>query len=145
MGENRASLALRHGNIATASIEAIQRRVLVLENEGATHLFGEPVLDLNDLMRPTADGRRRIDILAENELMGSPGLYATFLLWLLSELFEEFPVVDDPGKPKPVFFFDEAYLLFDEAPKALVEQVVRLIRSKGVGIYFCSAKPCRHS
>ncbi|MBL4767919.1 MAG: DUF853 family protein [Rhodobacteraceae bacterium] len=144
VGQNRAQLSLRYGNVATSSIGAIQRRLLVLENQGGTKLFGEPALSLDDLMRTDADGRGMINILASDKLMSSPALYATFLLWLLSELFEELPEVGDPDKPKLVFFFDEAHLLFDDAPKALVdkvEQVARLIRSKGVGIYFITQKP----
>lgn len=144
MGENRGALSLRYGNVSVASIGAIQRRLLVLENQGGAQLFGEPALDLGDLMRIAPDGRGSINILAADKLMGSPGLYATFLLWLLSELFEELPEVGDPDKPKLVFFFDEAHLLFDNAPKALVdkvEQVARLIRSKGVGVYFITQNP----
>ncbi|SMX34904.1 helicase HerA-like domain-containing protein [Actibacterium lipolyticum] len=144
LGENRGDLSLRYGNISTASIGAIQRRLLVLENQGGTKLFGEPSLELDDMMLLDAEGRGRINILASDQLMGSPRLYATFLLWLLSELFEELPEVGDPDKPKLVFFFDEAHLLFDDAPKALVdkvEQVARLIRSKGVGVYFITQNP----
>ncbi|MFT7594446.1 MAG: DNA helicase HerA-like ATPase [Paracoccaceae bacterium] len=144
IGENRKTLSLRYGNVSTASIGAIQRRLLVLDNQGGSQLFGEPALALSDLMRTDADGRGMINILASDKLMSSPGLYATFLLWLLSELFEELPEVGDPDKPKLVFFFDEAHLLFDDAPKALVdkvEQVARLIRSKGVGVYFVTQNP----
>ncbi|MEO0390895.1 MAG: helicase HerA-like domain-containing protein [Pseudomonadota bacterium] len=144
IGENRGDLSLRYGNVSTQSIGAIQRRLLVLENQGATQLFGEPALDLADLMRTDAQGRGAINILASDQLMQSPKLYATFLLWLLSELFEDLPEVGDPDKPKLVFFFDEAHLLFDDAPKALVdkvEQVARLIRSKGVGVYFITQNP----
>ena len=144
IGENSKSLSLRYGNVSTQSIGAIQRRLLVLENQGGAGLFGEPALELADLMRTDANGRGRINILAADKLMNSPGLYATFLLWLLSELFEELPEVGDPDKPKLVFFFDEAHLLFDDAPKALVdkvEQVARLIRSKGVGVYFITQNP----
>ncbi|WP_299946116.1 helicase HerA-like domain-containing protein [uncultured Ruegeria sp.] len=144
IGENRAQLSLRYGNVSTASIGAIQRRLLVLENQGGTNLFGEPALDLSDLMRTDANGQGMVNILASDKLMGSPRLYATFLLWLLSELFEELPEVGDPEKPKLVFFFDEAHLLFEDAPKVLVdkvEQVARLIRSKGVGVYFISQNP----
>ena len=144
IGENRATLSLRYGNVSTSSIGAIQRRLLVLENQGGTKLFGEPALELADLMRTDANGRGRVNILAADKLMSSPALYATFLLWLLSELFEELPEVGDPDKPKLVFFFDEAHLLFDDAPKALVdkvEQVARLIRSKGVGVYFITQNP----
>ena len=143
-GENREALSLRYGNVSVQSIGAIQRRLLVLENEGGAKLFGEPALDLKDIMMTDAQGRGRINILASDKLMGSPRLYATFLLWLLSELFEELPEVGDPDKPKLVFFFDEAHLLFDDAPKALtdkVEQVARLIRSKGVGVYFVTQNP----
>ncbi len=144
IGENRAQLSLRYGNVSTASIGAIQRRLLVLENQGGTKLFGEPALDLADLMRTDQNGQGMVNILASDKLMGAPRLYATFLLWLLSELFEELPEVGDPEKPKLVFFFDEAHLLFDDAPKVLVdkvEQVARLIRSKGVGVYFISQNP----
>uniref|UniRef100_UPI003569F843 helicase HerA-like domain-containing protein n=1 Tax=Actibacterium sp. TaxID=1872125 RepID=UPI003569F843 len=144
LGENRGDLGLRYGNISPASIGAIQRRLLVIENQGGAKLFGEPALDLADMMLCDADGRGRINILAADQLMASPRLYATFLLWLLSELFETLPEVGDPDKPKLVFFFDEAHLLFDDAPKALidkVEQVARLIRSKGVGVYFCTQNP----
>ena len=144
IGENRKSLSLRYGNVSTSSIGAIQRSLLVLENQGGAGLFGEPALALSDIMRNGPDGRGMINILAADKLMAAPGLYATFLLWLLSELFEELPEVGDPDKPKLVFFFDEAHLLFDDAPKALVnkvEQVARLIRSKGVGIYFVTQNP----
>jgi len=144
LGENRGEIALRYGNVSVHSIGAIQRRLLVLENQGANKLFGEPALELGDLMHVGADGRGQINILAADKLMGAPRLYATFLLWLLSELFEELPEVGDPDKPKLVFFFDEAHLLFDGAPKALVdkvEQVARLIRSKGVGVYFVTQNP----
>ncbi|KZX93202.1 MULTISPECIES: helicase HerA-like domain-containing protein [unclassified Sulfitobacter] len=144
VGENAKDLALRYGNVSTASAGTIQRRLLVLENQGGAQLFGEPALALSDLMRCDADGRGRINILAADKLMASPKLYATFLLLLMSELFEELPEVGDPDKPKLVFFFDEAHLLFDDAPKALVdkvEQVARLIRSKGVGVYFVTQNP----
>lgn len=144
IGENARDLSLRYGNVTVASVGAIQRRLLVLENQGAADLFGEPALALEDMMRLEADGRGVINILAADKLMGAPKLYATFLLWLLSELFEELPEVGDPDKPKLVFFFDEAHLLFDDAPKALVdkvEQVARLIRSKGVGVYFITQNP----
>ncbi len=144
IGENRAQLSLRFGNVSTASIGAIQRRLLVLENQGGTNLFGEPALELADLMRVDENGQGVVNILASDKLMGAPRLYATFLLWLLSELFEELPEVGDPDKPKLVFFFDEAHLLFEDAPKVLVdkvEQVARLIRSKGVGVYFISQNP----
>ncbi|WP_170418847.1 helicase HerA-like domain-containing protein [Ruegeria arenilitoris] len=144
IGENRSQLSLRYGNVSTASIGAIQRRLLVLENQGGARLFGEPALELSDLMRLDENGHGKVNILASDKLMGAPGLYATFLLWLLSELFEELPEVGDPDKPKLVFFFDEAHLLFDDAPKVLVdkvEQVARLIRSKGVGVYFITQNP----
>ena len=144
VGQNAKDLSLKYGNISTASVGAIQRDLLVLENQGGKNLFGEPALDLRDMMHTEADGRGRINLLASDKLMASPKLYATFLLWLLSELFEELPEVGNPDKPKLVFFFDEAHLLFDDAPKALVdkvEQVARLIRSKGVGIYFITQNP----
>lgn len=144
VGEQAKELGLRYGNISPASVGAIQRRLLVLENQGGAKLFGEPALELSDMMRTDVDGRGMISILAADTLMSSPRLYATFLLWMLSELFEELPEVGDPDKPKMVFFFDEAHLLFDDAPKALVdkvEQVARLIRSKGVGIYFITQNP----
>jgi DNA helicase HerA-like ATPase len=143
-GEHAKELSLRYGNVSTSSVGAIQRSLLVLENQGGSRLFGEPALELADLMRTDIDGRGRISILAADRLMASPRLYATFLLWLMSELFEQMPEVGDPDKPRLVFFFDEAHLLFDDAPKALVdkvEQVARLIRSKGVGVYFCSQNP----
>ncbi len=144
IGQNASDISLKYGNVSPASVGAIQRQLLVLENQGGTHLFGEPALELADMMRTTADGKGQINILASDRLMGSPRLYATFLLWLLSELFEELPEVGDPDKPKFVFFFDEAHLLFEDAPKALtdkVEQVARLIRSKGVGIFFITQNP----
>ncbi len=137
-------LSNEYGNVSKSSIGAIQRRLLVLEEQGAEEFFGEPALKISEFMRTTYDGQGFINILAADELMKSPRLYATFLLWLLSELFDEMPEVGDPDKPKLVFFFDEAHLLFDEAPKALlqkVEQVVRLIRSKGVGVYFVTQNP----
>lgn len=139
-----AEISGRYGLVASASVGAIQRRLLVLENQGAASMFGEPALDLADLMQCDASGAGRINILAADKLMNSPRLYATFLLWLLSELFEELPEVGDAEKPKLVFFFDEAHLLFTDAPKALiakVEQVARLIRSKGVGVYFITQNP----
>ena len=144
VGQERKTLSLTYGNISTASIGAIQRRLLVLETQGAEAFFGEPALELSDMIATTPDGRGRINLLAANRLMQSPRLYATFLLWLLSELWEDLPEVGDPDKPKFVFFFDEAHLLFDDAPKALVdkvEQVARLIRSKGVGVYFITQNP----
>lgn len=144
VGQRSKELALRYGNISTASVGAIQRCLLVLENQGGAKFFGEPALKLDDMISVGSDGRGRVNILAADRLMQSPRLYATFLLWMLSELFEELPEVGDPDKPKFVFFFDEAHLLFDGAPKALVnkvEQVARLIRSKGVGVYFISQNP----
>lgn len=144
VAEHRAEYSARYGNVSSASVSAIQRRLLVLETQGGEHLFGEPALQLEDLMRLADDGRGTINILAADKLIRSPRLYATFLLWLLSELFESLPEVGDPHKPKLVLFFDEAHLLFDDAPKALidkVEQVVRLIRSKGVGVFFVTQNP----
>jgi len=142
--EIRDQLELEYGNIATQSLGAIQRRLLVLEREGAELFFGEPALKLADLMRTTRDGRGFVNILDATKLINSPRLYSTFLLWLLSELFETLPEVGDPDKPGLVFFFDEAHLLFDDAPDALIdkiEQVVRLIRSKGVGVFFVTQNP----
>ncbi|MEO0413058.1 MAG: helicase HerA-like domain-containing protein [Pseudomonadota bacterium] len=144
VAENRKEISKTLGNVSPASIGAIQRRLLVLENQGGDQFFGEPALDIRDFMAFDQNGRGRVNILAADKLMQSPRLYATFLLWLLAELFEELPEVGDPDKPKLVFFFDEAHLLFDEAPKALldkVEQVVRLIRSKGVGVFFVTQNP----
>lgn len=144
VGQNGADLSLRYGNVGTSSVGAIQRALLVLENQGGAHFFGEPALALEDLMRVTPEGRGYVNILAADRLINSPRLYATFLLWLLSELFETLPEVGDVEKPKLVFFFDEAHLLFEDAPKALVdkvEQVARLIRSKGVGVYFITQNP----
>jgi uncharacterized protein len=142
--ERAKEISTRYGNVTTASIGSIQRALLVLEQQGAESFFGERALDIADLMRTDRDGRGFISILAADELMRAPRLYATFLLWMLSELFEELPEVGDPDKPKLVFFFDEAHLLFDDAPKVLidkVEQVVRLVRSKGVGVYFVTQNP----
>ena len=144
VSEHKDRFTARYGNVNRASVGAIQRRLLTLEQQGGEMFFGEPALDLRDFMRTDLDGRGFVNILAADKLMMSPRLYATFLLWLLSELFEELPEVGDPEKPRLVFFFDEAHLLFDDAPKALidkVEQVVRLIRSKGVGVYFVSQNP----
>jgi DNA double-strand break repair helicase HerA and related ATPase len=143
VGDNAAQFKTAYGNVSTASIGAIQRGLLALESQGAAQFFGEPMLDIGDLMQ-TRDGKGVVNILAADKLMSSPKLYASFLLWLLAELFEGLPEVGDPDKPKLVFFFDEAHLLFSEAPKALlekVEQVVRLIRSKGVGVYFVTQNP----
>ena len=142
--ERAREVSTRYGNVTTATIGAIQRALLVLEQQGADGFFGERALDIADLMRTDTDGRGFVSVLAADELMSSPRLYATFLLWLLSELFEELPEVGDMDKPKLVFFFDEAHLLFDDAPKALidkVEQVVKLVRSKGVGVYFVTQNP----
>ena len=144
LAENQKEMSATYGNVTTASIGAIQRRLLVLENQGAANFFGEPALDIRDLMLLTSEGRGRVNILHAARLMETPRLYATFMLWLLSELFEDLPEVGDPDKPKLVFFFDEAHLLFDGAPKALVDkvqQVARLIRSKGVGVYFITQDP----
>ena len=144
VGENAKELTSSYGNISRQSVGAIQRDLLVLEEQGGDAFFGEPALKISDLMRTDRKGRGVINVLAADKLMMSPRLYATFLLWLLSELFEELPEIGDPEKPRLVFFFDEAHLLFNEAPKALlekVEQVVRLIRSKGVGIYFVTQNP----
>ncbi len=144
VGENSSDLSLRYGNVAEATVGSIQRRLLVLENQGADKFFGEPALKLADMIRVDANGQGQVNILAADTLMQSPGLYATFLLWLLSELFEQLPEVGDPDKPKFMFFFDEAHLLFADAPKAMVdkvEQVARLIRSKGVGVFFISQNP----
>jgi DNA helicase HerA-like ATPase len=143
VGEHAAELTTEYGNVSAASIGAIQRGLLSLETQGVAQLFGEPMLNIDDLMQ-TADGRGVVNILAADRLMNSPKLYATLLLWMLSELFERLPEVGDPEKPRLVFFFDEAHLLFTDAPKALldkIEQVVRLIRSKGVGIYFVTQNP----
>ncbi len=132
------------GNVTKATVGTIQRQLLVLENQGGTKFFGEPALTLKDFMRTDSDGRGMVNILVADKLMQSPRLYATFLLWMLSELFEELPEAGDPPKPKLVFFFDEAHLLFNDAPKALmdkIEQVVRLIRSKGVGVYLVTQNP----
>jgi hypothetical protein len=137
-------ISTRYGNVTTASIGAIQRALLVLEQQGGDSFFGERALEIADLMRTDRDGRGFVSILAADELMRAPRLYATFLLWMLSELFEELPEVGDLDKPKLVFFFDEAHLLFDDAPDALIdkiEQVVRLVRSKGVGVYFITQNP----
>ena len=144
IAERAGEIGARYGNVTRQSVGAIQRSLLVLEQQGGNHFFGEPALRIADLMRTTRDGRGAISVLAADRLMMNPRLYATFLLWLMSELFEMLPEVGDPDKPKLVFFFDEAHLLFDDAPKALVErveQVVRLIRSKGVGVYFVTQNP----
>jgi DNA helicase HerA-like ATPase len=137
-------LSAKYGNVSKASVGSIQRRLLVLEEQSAEHFFGEPAFDIGDLMRTGRDGRGYISILAADRLMANPRLYATFLLWLLNGLFDKLPEVGDPEKPKLVFFFDEAHLLFAEAPKALlerIERIARLIRSKGVGVYFVTQNP----
>ena len=142
--DHAEEISARYGNVAKATVGAIQRQLLVLEQQGGEGFFGEPTLEIADLMRTTTDGRGGVSVLAADRLMQSPRVYATFLLWLLSELFEQLPEVGDSEKPRLVFFFDEAHLLFDEAPKALVEkveQVVKLVRSKGVGVYFVTQNP----
>ena len=144
VSEHAKELNAQYGNVSAQSVGAIQRQLLVMENQSAASFFGEPALEIADLMRTDRDGRGIVNILAADKLMDNPRLYATFLLWLLSELFEELPEVGDLDKPKLVFFFDEAHLLFNDAPKALVEsveRVVRLIRSKGVGVYFVTQNP----
>jgi uncharacterized protein len=143
-GERADELTLEYGNITKQSVGTIQRALLQLRTQGGAHFFGEPALDLDDFLKVDDSGRGVVNILAADKLMASPKLYSTFLLWLLSELFEQLPEVGDPDKPKLVFFFDEAHLLFNDAPKALlekIEQVVRLIRSKGVGVYFITQNP----
>lgn len=144
LAERAKEISGTYGNVSRASVGAIQRQLLVLEQQGAENFFGEPALAITDIMRTAPDGRGMVNILAADKLMMSPRLYATFLLWLLSELFEQLPEVGNPDKPRLVFFFDEAHLLFDEAPKILlekVEQVVKLIRSKGVGVFFVTQNP----
>jgi len=144
LSKNAKDISSRYGNVATSAVGAVERQLLVLENQGGTKFFGEPALVIEDLMTIAPNGHGTINVLAADKLISSPRLYATFLLWLLSELFEKLPEVGDPPKPKLVFFFDEAHLLFNEAPKELldkVEQVVRLIRSKGVGVYFVTQNP----
>jgi DNA helicase HerA-like ATPase len=144
IAERAEEISARYGNVTKPSVGAIQRSLLVLEQQGGTKFFGEPALKIADIMRTDTNGRGLVSVLAADKLMMNPRLYSTFLLWLLSELFEELPEIGDPEKPRLVFFFDEAHLLFNEAPKALltrVEQVVRLIRSKGVGVFFISQNP----
>jgi DNA helicase HerA-like ATPase len=144
VAENAKEFSRQYGNVSGASVAAIQRRLLMLDEQGAENFFGEPALELGDIQRVDFNGRGVINVLAADKLIHKPRLYATFLLWLLSELFEELPEVGDPEKPRLVFFFDEAHLLFDHAPRALlekVEQVVRLIRSKGVGVFFVTQNP----
>jgi uncharacterized protein len=142
--ENADQLTTQYGNVSKATVGTIQRSLLTLETQGGDHFFGEPALDIMDMIRCDENGRGYVNILAADKLMASPKLYATFLLWLLAEMFETLPEVGDPDKPKLVFFFDEAHLLFEDAPAALqekIEQVVRLIRSKGVGVYFVTQNP----
>ena len=144
IGQRGKTLMTQYGNVSSVSVGAIQRRLLVLEEQGANKFFGEPALDIADFIRTAPDGRGIVNILAADSLMKAPRLYGTFLLWLLAQLFDELPEVGDPEKPKLVFFFDEAHLLFDEAPRALLEQierVTRLIRSKGVGVYYVTQNP----
>jgi len=144
VAQNASDIGARYGNVSPATVATIQRKLLVLEDQGGAQIFGEPALALSDLMRTDPSGRGYVSLLAADRLIASPRLYATFLLWLMSELFEELPEIGDPDKPRLAFFFDEAHLLFRDAPKALlekVEQVVRLIRSKGVGVYFITQNP----
>ena len=143
VGDNAKQFTTEYGNVSAASIGAIQRGLLQIESQGGDKFFGEPMLNISDLLQ-TAGSRGVVNILAADKLMNAPRLYATFLLWMLSELFEQLPEIGDPEKPKLVFFFDEAHLLFDEAPKVLIERielVVRLVRSKGVGVYFATQNP----
>ncbi|MES2184178.1 MAG: helicase HerA-like domain-containing protein [Pseudomonadota bacterium] len=144
VGDNASDFTTAYGNVSAASIGAIQRGLLQIETQGGDHFFGEPMLNIDDLIQTDSAGRGVVNVLAADRLMQSPRLYATFLLWMLSELFEHLPEIGDPEKPKLVFFFDEAHLLFDEAPKILVDRielVVRLVRSKGVGVYFVTQNP----
>ncbi len=144
VGENASEFTLKYGNVSAASVGAIQRGLLQIESQGADQFFGEPMLNISDFMQTDSNGRGVINILSADKLMNSPRLYATFLLWMLSELFEQLPEIGDPDQPKLVFFFDEAHLLFNEAPKVLIERielVVRLVRSKGVGVYFVTQNP----
>jgi DNA helicase HerA-like ATPase len=143
VGDNASAFTTKYGNVSAASVGAIQRGLMQIESQGGTKFFGEPMLNISDFMQ-TVDGQGVINILAADKLMNSPRLYATFLLWMLSELFEQLPEIGDPESPKLVFFFDEAHLLFNEAPKVLIERielVVRLVRSKGVGVYFVTQNP----
>ncbi len=144
VGDNASDFTTQYGNVSAASVGAIQRGLLQIETQGGEKFFGEPMLNISDFMQTDSNGHGVINILAADKLMHSPRLYATFLLWMLSELFEQLPEIGDPEKPKLVFFFDEAHLLFTDAPKALVERielVVRLVRSKGVGVYFVTQNP----
>jgi DNA helicase HerA-like ATPase len=144
VADHAADIGTLYGNVSAATVGSIQRKLLTLQNQGAENFFGEPALKLSDIMRTDVAGRGYVNLLAADRLIQSPKLYSTFLLWLLSELFEELPELGDPEKPRLVFFFDEAHLLFNDAPKPLlekIEQVVRLIRSKGVGVYFVTQNP----
>ncbi|KAB2898331.1 MAG: DUF853 family protein, partial [Burkholderiaceae bacterium] len=144
VGDNAKEFTTGYGNISAASVGAIQRGLLTIEQQGGDKFFGEPMLNIQDFMQTDAAGRGVVNILAADKLMNSPRLYATFLLWMLSDLFEQLPEIGDPEQPKLVFFFDEAHLLFNEAPKVLIERielVVRLVRSKGVGVYFVTQNP----
>ena len=144
VGENASQFTTEYGNVSAASVGAIQRGLLEIESQGADKFFGEPMLNIQDFLQTDAKGKGVINLLCASELMNSPRLYGTFLLWLLSELFEQLPEIGDVEKPKLVFFFDEAHLLFNEAPKVLIERMellVRLIRSKGVGVYFVTQNP----
>jgi len=144
VGEHASEFTTRYGNVSAASVGAIQRALMLIETQGGAKFFGEPMLNISDFMQTDSAGRGVVNILAADKLMHSPRLYATFLLWMLSELFEQLPEIGDPDQPKLVFFFDEAHLLFTDAPKALVERielVVRLVRSKGVGVYFVTQNP----
>jgi len=144
VGDNASQFTTQYGNISAASVGAIQRGLMQIETQGGDKFFGEPMLNISDFMQTDSNGHGMVNILAADQLMNSPRLYATFLLWMLSELFEQLPEIGDPEQPKLVFFFDEAHLLFNEAPKALIERielVVRLVRSKGVGVYFVTQNP----
>jgi DNA helicase HerA-like ATPase len=144
VGDNASQFTTQYGNISAASVGAIQRGLMQIESQGGKQFFGEPMLNINDFMQTDSAGHGVVNVLAADKLLQSPRLYATFLLWMLSELFEQLPEIGDPDKPKMVFFFDEAHLLFNEAPKVLVERielVVRLVRSKGVGVYFVTQNP----
>jgi DNA helicase HerA-like ATPase len=144
LGTRGKELTTEYGNLAAPTIGAIQRRLVVLEEQGGNNFFGEPALDIKDFMRTTLNGKGYMNVLAADKLINSPQLYATFLLWMMSELFEQMPELGDPEKPRLVFFFDEAHLLFSEAPPGLIqkiEQTVKLIRSKGIGIYFVTQNP----
>ncbi len=144
VGDNASEFTTQYGNVSAASVGAIQRGLLQIESQGGSKFFGEPMLNISDFMQTDANGHGVVNVLAADRLMNSPRLYATFLLWMLSELFEQLPEIGDPDQPKLVFFFDEAHLLFNDAPKVLVERielVVRLVRSKGVGVYFVTQNP----